>query len=70
MTRQEAIDRWKDIAYAVFYAEERIAKDWDKKLHEATNLNREEQIKFVGEYCEAIANEIVSNTSDEQLRQI
>lgn len=67
MTRQEAINRWKDIAETVFWAEEAIAKEWDERLHAAPSMNREEQQKFAQEYLTAIATEIVSRTTDEQL---
>ena len=67
MTRQEAIDRWKDLAETVFWAEEAISKEWDERLHAAPSMTREEQQQFAQEYLTAIANEIVSKTSDEEL---
>ena len=67
MTRQEAIDRWKDIAETVFWAEEAIAQEWDERLHAAPSMTREEQQQFADEYMTAIATEIVSKTSDEEL---
>lgn len=67
MTRQEAIDRWKDIAETVFWAEEAIAREWDERLHAAPSMTREEQQQFADEYMTAIATEIVSKTSDEEL---
>lgn len=67
MTRQEAIDRWKDLAETVFLAEESIAKEWDERLHAAPSMTREEQQQFADEYMTAIATEIVSKTSDEEL---
>lgn len=67
MTRQEAIERWKDIADTVFWAEEAIAKEWDERLHAAPSMTREEQQQFADEYMTAIATEIVSRTSDEEL---
>lgn len=67
MTRQEAIERWKDIAETVFWAEEAISKEWDERLHAAPSMTREEQQQFADEYMTAIATEIVSRTSDEEL---
>lgn len=67
MTRQEAINRWKDIVSTVFYAEEAIAKEWKTKLKEAPGMSKEEQQKFADNYCEAIATEIVRRTTDEEL---
>ena len=70
MTRQEAIDRWTDIAMAVFTAEDRISKEWHEKLQEATSLPSEQQSAVADEYCKAVATEIVNNTSEEQLAKM
>ena len=67
MTRQEVINRWKDIVSTVFWAENEIAKEWDAMLKAAHNMSKEEQQKFTDGYCEAIAKEIVSRTTDEEL---
>ena len=67
MTRQEAIERWTDIASTVFCAEERIAKEWNERLREAPSLSKEEQHELAQDYCRAIATEIVSKTTDEEL---
>ena len=67
MTRQEAIERWKFIANRVFLAEEAISEEWDERLHAAPSMTREEQQQFADEYMTAIATEIVSKTSDEEL---
>ena len=67
MTRQESIDRWKGIAETVFWAEEAISEEWDERLHAAPSMTREEQQQFADEYMTAIATEIVSKTSDEEL---
>ena len=67
MTRQEAIERWKFIANRVFWAEEAISEEWDERLHAAPSMTHEEQQQFAQEYLTAIATEIVSKTSDEQL---
>ena len=70
MTREEAINRWKDIVSTVFWAEERIAKEWDAKLREAPNLNKKEQHELAEAYCCAIAVEITKNTPDEELAKM
>lgn len=70
MTRQEAIERWKDIAKTVFFAEEAISKEWNERLHAALSMTNEEQQQFIDEYMTAIATEIVSATSDEELAEI
>ena len=70
MTRKKAIDRWKDIVSTVFWAEEAIAKEWDAKLKAAPNMSKEEQQQFADGYCEAIATEIVSRSTDEELAKM
>ena len=70
MTRQESINRGKDIVSTVFWAEEAIAKDWDAKLKAAPNMSKEEQQQFANAYCEAIATEIVSRSTDEELAKM
>ncbi len=70
MTRQEAIDRWKDLVETVFWAEEAIAKERNERLHAAPSMTREEQQQFAQEYMTAIATEIVSRTTDEQLAKM
>jgi hypothetical protein len=70
MTRDQAINRWKDVVSTVFWAEESISAEWDSKLKAAPNMTHEEQMKFADNYCEAIATEIVSSTTDEQLAAI
>lgn len=70
MTRQESIDRWKSIAKTVFIAEEAISKEWNERLYAAPSMTNEEQQQFIDEYMIAIATEIVSKTSDEELAEM
>lgn len=70
MTRQQVIERWRDIVKTVFTAEENIAKEWNEKLQAAVSLSPAEQVQFVNDYCEAVATEIVSATSDEEIKAI
>ena len=70
MTRQELIERWKFIAKTVFIAKEAISKEWDERLHAAPSMTHEEQQHFIDEYMTAIATEIVSKTSDEELAEM
>ena len=70
MTRQEAIERWENIASTVFWAEEAISKEWNERLHAAPSMTHEEQQHFADEYMTAIATEIVSKTTDEELASI
>lgn len=70
MTREEAINRWTDIASAVFWAEERIAKEWDERLREAPKLPKDKQHQLAQDYCRAIAVEITKDTPDEELAEM
>ena len=58
MTRQEAIERWKNIASTVFWAEEAISKEWNERLHAAPAMTHEEQqrplIAVVSSYNEIV----------------
>ena len=67
MTREQAIERWKVIASTVFWAEENISEVWDARLRAAPEMTKEEQHQLADQYCKAIAEEIVSNTTDEEL---
>ena len=69
MTREEAIEHWAAIAETVFWAEERIAKDWHDRLSDAPNLSKKEQHKLAQDYCHAIAKEILNKTTDEELNK-
>lgn len=70
MTREEAIKRWSDIAETVFWAEDRIAKEWDERLRAAPGMTKEEQHQLAEAYCRAIAVEVTKATSDEELAMI
>ena len=67
MTREEAIERWADIASTVFWAEENISEEWYERLKSAHTMTKKEQHELADEYCKAIATEIVSKTADEEL---
>ena len=69
MTKEEAIERWADIAETVFWAEENIAQECHDRLSDAPNLNKKEQHKLAQDYCHAIAREILSKTTDEELNR-
>ena len=70
MTREEAINRWTDIASTVFWAEEKIAKEWNERLKAAPKLSKEEQHQLAQDYCRAIAVEITKDTPDEELAEM
>lgn len=70
MTREQAINRWTDIAETVFWAEDRISKEWHPKVKAMVGKPPAECAAFVREYCRAIATEIVRKTPDEELAAI
>lgn len=67
MTREQAIERWSHIANTVFWAENNISEAWDARLRAAPGMTKEEQHQLTDQYCKAIATEIVSKTTDEEL---
>ena len=67
MTREQAIERWSTIASTVFWAEENISEEWHERLKIAPQLTKDEQHELADQYCKAIAAEIVSKTTDEEL---
>lgn len=67
MTRNETIKRWKDIVRSVFQAESQLFEVWNPQLREAKKMNEQERAHIADRYLEAIATEIVSRTSDEEL---
>lgn len=67
MTRQEAINHWAAIVHTVFAAEYAIMDDWKYRLIAARLLSKEEKQKLSDEYLEAVATEIVSRTTGEEL---
>lgn len=70
MTREEAIERWKAVAKAVFWAEGRIIRAYKDALKTAKSLPEEEQTKVMNDYCEAVAIEIVNATPEEELNEM
>ena len=70
MTREEAIERWQDIVKAVMLAEKRIHDDWYDKLKAAPSLPPLARCKLGIDYCKAVAEEIVNNTPEEELKQM
>lgn len=70
MTRQQAIDRWKAIIPAVFRAEDKLQGQWHDRLSAAKEMPSDERTRLADEYVTAIATEIVSQTTDEELKNM
>lgn len=70
MTREEAIEHWKPIVRCVFAAANAINDEWYDKLRSAIKKPQEEKEKIVDEYRTAIAIEILSRTSDNELKEM
>ena len=58
--RKELIERWKDIASAVFKAEDEIKAEWFPRLKQA---KKENAADVADAYLEAIATEIIDNSN-------
>lgn len=65
MTRKEAIEHWKPIIRAVFTAEDAIIDEWRPRLEAA--VENGDSIKALDEYITAVAEEILSMTTDNEL---
>ena len=70
MTREEAIQHWKPIVHAVLSVENDLDDEWLPKIKDAKGKSSKEQIRLVDEYLTAIATEIVSRTSDKELKNM
>ena len=70
MTREQAIDRWKDVIRGVFSAEDKLSAQWYERLSAANGMPSEGRRKLADEYLTAIANEILSKTTDEELENM
>ena len=70
MTRNDLIDRWKTIAECVFSAEHAIIDQWRDKMKEAAKKGNDEVERMKDLYLTAIATEILSRTSDEELEKM
>lgn len=68
--RTEAIDRWKLIISTVFAALVSVSDDWEFRLKVAKHMGKKEREKIRQEYITAIAEEIVSHTTDEEIEAI
>ena len=74
MTRQEAIEHWaKEIIPAVFAADlvfQQKHPEWRLRLESTKVADYETRCKVADEYTRAIAEIIVSHTSDEELAEM
>ena len=70
MTRQQAIDRWRAIIPAVFRAEDKLQGQWRDRLSAAKEMPPGERTRLAEEYVTALATEIVSQTTDEELTKL
>ena len=67
MTREELIEHWAtDVVPAVFVAEDKLRE----KLHEILEANVNNKVHGAELYFRAIAVEIVSNLTDEQIAEL
>lgn len=69
MTREEAIARWTGIIPSVFKAEDKLRPQLTEYIALSKKAELSEDAVVYG-YCRMIAEEIVSHTSDEQLKEM
>ena len=71
-TKSEYIEHWADIIRTVFEAEGNIKNRdaWVQRLREARNLPDDQRLKVYDEYVMALATEIVSKTTDEEMNEL
>ena len=70
MTRQESIKSWKNIVRAVFHASGKLKDVWLPQFQEAQNMNEKERAHITDRYIEAVATEILSETTDKELSEL
>ena len=70
MTRKEKIDHFMSVVIAVHIAEEKLRPEWKERLSEMSNLTDKEQNERAMSYIRAVATEVVSGTSDEELENM
>lgn len=67
MTREELIEHWAtDVVPAVFAAEDKLREELQKIL----KVNEDNKEHGAELYCRAIATEIVSKLTDEQIAEL
>ncbi len=67
MTRDEYINHFMAVVNAVHLAEEKLRKEWEERLLEMPHLTDKERKERAMSYIRAVATEVVSGTSDEEL---
>lgn len=67
MTRAEMESRWEQLIPSVFVAEDAIKEVWKPRLEAAKSMAPAAREKVCKDYVHALAVEIVSKTTDEQL---
>lgn len=67
MTRQEAIERWTPLVRGLCAAQEEICHEWLPRLRAVEGKPKEEVVAVLDEYYTAIATQIASHLTDEEL---
>lgn len=71
MTREELKKRWVVIVNTVFAAEHALSGVWTERLRKAAESGDEaEKARTAAAYVAAMADEIVSHTTDEEIAEI
>ena len=70
MTRQEIVEHWEMMIPTVFVAEDAIRDKWQKRLSAAKSMTPVQREELSKQYVHAVAVEIVSRISDEELQML
>lgn len=70
MTRQESIKQWKNIVTAVVHASAKLKDVWEPQFRDAQQMNEQERAHIADRYLEAVATEIVSESTNEELAEL
>lgn len=71
MTRAELEKRWVLIVQAVLTAQDTLSDPWDERLRQTVRQNdAKEKQRVADAYTAAMAKEIVSHTSDEEIAEM
>ena len=70
MTREEIREHWANIVAAVFDAESKVTPTLDERMEAlGFNLTQKQTDALAREWCLAVADEILSRTSEDELKE-
>jgi hypothetical protein len=70
MKRKEAIGHMAKVVEAVLCAKDKIKGEWEYKFRSALTMSEEELRQLAHDYFHAIAEEIMRDTTDEEIEEL